>query len=115
MGNNKRLAPDPAIAVLDLQKCIKDFCQEKGSQDMWALVVPHESRKVSWKTVPDPAWLCVVGPLINKFARLTKNLVLSSKKLKAALLKVQYLGMFSARLCFNVCFHQCNHCDTFPV
>ncbi len=100
MGSNKRLAPDPAIAVMDLQRCIKDFCKEKGSTDMWALIMPHESRKISWKTVPDPGWLAVVAPLFNKLARLTKTLVLSSKKLKGALLKVQYLGMFSARFWF---------------
>ena len=86
-----RLVPDPSVAVCDLQQVITQFCKESGSNDIHTLLAPVQSRKVSWKTAPDPEWLHQMSPFFVKLVPVAKNLVVSSKKLKSAMVKVQCL------------------------
>jgi len=86
-----RLVPDPSVAVCDLQQVITQFCKESGSNDIHTLLAPVQSRKVSWKTAPDPEWLHQMSPFFVKLVPVAKNLVISSKKLKSAMVKVQCL------------------------
>ena len=86
-----RLVPDPSVAVCDLQQVITQFCKESGSNDIHTLLAPVQSRKVSWKTAPGPEWLHQMSPFFVKLVPVAKNLVISSKKLKSAMVKVQCL------------------------
>lgn len=86
-----RLVPDPSVAVCDLQQVTTQFCKESGSNDIHTLLAPVQSRKVSWKTAPDPEWLHQMSPFFVKLVPVAKNLVISSKKLKSAMVKVQCL------------------------
>ena len=86
-----RLVPDPSVAVCDLQQVITQFCKESGSNDIHTLLAPVQSRKVSWKTAPDPECLHQMSPFFVKLVPVAKNLVISSKKLKSAMVKVQCL------------------------
>ena len=84
-----RLVPDPSVCVLDLQQVINQFCKEKGSHDLWSLLAPEPSKKVTWKTAPDPEWLHKISPFLIKLVSVVKNLVVASKKLKTAMVKIQ--------------------------
>ena len=90
-NSSKRMAPDPAVHVLDLEQCIGQFCKEQGSYDLFTLLAPASGRKVSWKTACDPEWLHTIAPFMAKLVLIAKNVVLSSKKLKSAMVKVQLL------------------------
>lgn len=90
--SRNRLAPDPSICVMDLETAIASFCKEKGTNDLWSLIAPTPGRKFSWKTSADLEFLTRVAPLFVKLAPIAANLVLPSKKLKAALLKIQCLN-----------------------
>ena len=61
-----RLVPDPSVAVCDLQQVITQFCKESGSNDIHTLLAPVQSRKVSWKTAPDPEWLHQMSPFFRQ-------------------------------------------------
>ena len=84
-----RLVPDPSVCVLDLQQVINQFCKEKGSHELWSLLAPEPSKKVTWKTAPDPEWLHKISPFLIKLVSVVKNLVVASKKLKTAMVKIQ--------------------------
>ena len=84
-----RLVPDPSVCVLDLQQVINQFCKEKGSHDLWSLLAPEPSKKVTWKTAPGPEWLHKISPFLIKLVSVVKNLVVASKKLKTAMVKIQ--------------------------
>ena len=86
-----RLVPDPSVAVCDLQQVTTQVCKESGSNDIHTLLAPVQSRKVSWKTAPDPEWLHQMSHFFVKLVPVAKNLVISSKKLKSAMVKVQCL------------------------
>ena len=85
-----RLVPDPSVAVGDLQHVFHTFCKECGSNDIHTLLAPEAAKKVSWKTAPDPEWLHRMSPFFLKLVSVSKNLVLSSKKLKLAMVKIQW-------------------------
>ena len=88
-SSNKRMVPDPAVHVMDLEQCIGAYCKEQGSHDLFTLLAPSSGRKVSWKTACDPEWLTTIAPFMAKVVLVAKNLVLSSKKMKSAMLKYQ--------------------------
>lgn len=98
-----RLVPEPSVAVVDLQSVFEKFCKEKGSHDLFQLLAPHPSKSTSWKTTADPEWLQQLAPLFKKLVVVVKNMVFSSKKLKAAMTSLQYLiGGIKKYFCF--CF-----------
>lgn len=92
MAMKRRAVPDPSISVVDLQSCLLSFCQESGSYDLHGLLVYQGSKKHSWKTAPDPEWMAQIAPLVKKLVTKAKNLVLSSKKFKQAMMETQILG-----------------------
>lgn len=94
MAMKRRAVPDPSISVVDLQSCLQAFCQEQGSYDLHGLLVHQGAKKHSWKTAPDPEWMAQLAPLFKKLVLKARNLVLSGKKLKAAMMKTQILGNY---------------------
>ena len=96
--SRNRLAPDPSICVMDLETAVASFCEDKGTYDLWSSISPTPGKIFSWKTAPGLEFLTKVSPLFIKLARVATNLVLPSKKLKAALFKIQRLTLNIASL-----------------
>lgn len=89
MGKGIRLAPDPSVGVHDLCRVLHELTERQGCKDVAKIL--HSSVKMTWKTAADGAWLGgdAVSDLYSSLFSIHSNGVLSSKKLKAALLKLQ--------------------------
>jgi len=67
-------------------KPLDAFFIETGSRDLKSMI--GKPLQATWKTAPSLPWLLRMAPLIQGYAKVTSKLVLSSKKLRLALLKV---------------------------
>ena len=87
MGRS-RLTPDPTVSVADLQKCFESLCQREGTWDIHRLLL--STKECNWKNAPDPTQLSGnISFLCQQLFKICPNGVLSSKKLKSALEKLQ--------------------------
>lgn len=89
MSGNKRLGPDPAVAVADIQKQIWEVTERQGCKDLQKIL--GCSQHVSWKTAPSGEWLGseAMRDLFCSLFSLHSNGVIASTKLKKALLSLQ--------------------------
>lgn len=89
MGKPARLAPDPSVGVHDLCKAFNELCEKSGCRDLAKILYSKE--RVTWKTAADGSWLGSdsLCDLYTSLFAIHSNGVLSSKKVKSALLKLQ--------------------------
>ena len=89
MGKQARLAPDPSVGVHDLCKAFNELCEKSGCRDLAKILYSKE--RVTWKTAADGSWLGSdsLCDLYRSLFAIHSNGVLSSKKVKSALLKLQ--------------------------
>ena len=89
MGKQARLAPDPSVGVHDLCKAFNELCEKSGCRDLAKILYSKE--RVTWKTAADGSWLGSdsLCDLYTSLFAIHSNGVLSSKKVKSALLKLQ--------------------------
>ena len=89
MGKGARLAPDPAVGVHDLCKVFHELTERQGCKDLARILYSRE--KVTWKTAADGSWLGSdsLCDFYSSMFSIHSNGVLSSKKVKASLLKLQ--------------------------
>ena len=86
----KRLSPDPCIAVGDLMLGLEAFLKEAGTRDMSRLLkAPLAAGNPGWKAAPCPAWLSQVAPLYVNLAEVAPNTILPSKKAQASSAQVR--------------------------
>ena len=87
----KRLTPDPAVGVTDLIEPLKKVCEQSGTWDLLTLLQGKHKESMTWKCSADAEWLGqehVSGLFVGLF-RIHRNGVLSSKKVRLALEKIQ--------------------------
>ena len=87
-----RAKPDPAVGVADLMKPFIKVCVEAGSWDLQQLLFPGEStRKLGWKSAAEAAVVSreTLCQLCMGLFQVSNSGVFASKKLKAALWKLQ--------------------------
>ena len=89
MSGNKRLGPDPAIGISDIQQQVWEVTQRQGCTDLRKIL--GSSQHVSWKTAPCGDWLGTdaMCDLFCSLFTLHTNGVIASTKLKKALLSLQ--------------------------
>ena len=89
MSCSKRLGPDPAIGISDIQKQVWEVTQRQGCTDLRKIL--GSSQHVSWKTAPCGDWLGTdaMCDLFCSLFALHTNGVIASTKLKKALLSLQ--------------------------
>ena len=87
--NNKRLGPDPAIGISNIQKQIWEVTERQGCKDIRKNL--GSSQNISWKTAPCGEWLGTdaMCDLFCSLFTLHTNGVIASTKLKKALLSLQ--------------------------
>ena len=83
---SSRLVPDPSIGVSDLLQPLSNFMQLQKTRHLQGILQRPQS--FSWKTSPHASWLAHLSSLMLDFAQITPTLVLSSKKVKMALSKL---------------------------
>ena len=85
-----RLTPDPSVSVSDLMKAFETFFNHEGMWDLRKLLLEHGRCPKSWKTSPDASYLSGhMAALCTQLFRVCPNGVLSSKKIKQSLEKLQ--------------------------
>ena len=84
-----RSRPDPSVSVGDLMRPLESMCAEAGSYDLGRLCGIDSN--MGWKTSADVSWLARdhIAKLFVGFFKIASNGVLSSKKLRSALVKLQ--------------------------
>jgi hypothetical protein len=81
-----RLAPDPAVGVSDLCDIIEQYIVTKeGNRDLRHIC--ELLKDCTWKSAADVSVLCSVAPLLTMFCKVAPNGVVSSSKLRTALMK----------------------------
>lgn len=84
----KRLVANPSMGIGDLMKAMTNFLDEQCDLDLHAAVSPPGHNVWSWKTAPNLSWMAKISALAIHFLNFAPNGVLSSSKLKNAVLKL---------------------------
>ena len=85
--SKQRLVADPSIGVADLQECIEAYLDLTKDNNLLKHLCPPPG--VSWKSSPDPNWLCKHSDLWKLYFAKAQNGVLPAKKHRTALQKLQ--------------------------
>lgn len=91
-SSKPRLVADPAIAVSDLMKCIRNFVLFKDCKDLQSLITPSGYRSISWNTAPDGDWLLRMASLAYDLLQIAPNTKIGGKKLTDAIKKLLETG-----------------------
>lgn len=84
-----RLVPNPCIGVGELMKPLLAFQKLHGAEaDIAKLIVPKQSKQITWKTAPNMSWLVGLKSLLRPYLEIATNAVLPSKKHKTAILNL---------------------------
>jgi hypothetical protein len=81
-----RLHPDPSVGVSDLMQPLEKFMKARNNRNLWVLL--QRPVGVTWKTAPHCSWLASISHLMIDYAVFSPFLVLSSKKNRAAIEKL---------------------------
>jgi hypothetical protein len=86
---SSRLTPNPCIGVCELMQPLVAFQKLHGGEaDVAKLIIPKNSKAISWKTAPNVAWLVGMKSLLEAYLKIATNAVLPSKKHKSAITKL---------------------------
>ena len=80
----QRLMADPAVGVSDLMGPIESFIQAKDDRNLMA-----PPPNVKWKSGTPVAWTAALSPLFKSYALIAPNSIISSKKHKQALVRIE--------------------------
>ena len=87
-ASKPRLIADPSISARDLMGVLRNFMNQKESNDIHALIRQPGARPLSWKSGPDPEWLPKLCNLVFEVLKVAPNTKLGQKKLGEALKKL---------------------------
>ena len=81
-----RLVANPAVGVSDLMQPLQAFLDSKGDRNAFKLL--QAPANVTWKSATPAEWLASLSPLFLSYVEISQNAVISSKKHRAALTKL---------------------------
>lgn len=81
-----RLVHDPSVGVSDLMMPIKNMISAKDDRNIYKLVMPPPG--VTWKSATPVTWMANLSALFKDYVRVAPNTVLSAKKHKQALVRL---------------------------
>ena len=82
-----RLTHDPTVGVSDLMEPLKAFMKGKDDRNLLKLVTPPP--QTGWKSATPVSWLCSLGQLFKSYIEVAPNTVISSKRHKQALVRLE--------------------------
>ena len=83
----QRLVADPAVGVSDLMGPIETLIQTKDDRNVMKLIAPPPN--VKWKSGTPVSWMAALAPLFRSYALIAPNSIISSKKHKQALVRIE--------------------------
>ena len=81
-----RLVHDPSVGVSDLMIPIKNMIGSKDDRNIYKLVMPPPG--VTWKSAAPVSWMANLSTLFKDYVTIASNSVVSSKKHKQALVRL---------------------------
>ena len=82
----QRLVADHTIGVADLMKPLEQFMDKTKDRNLWKQLQPPHG--TSWKTSTPCTWICQLEGLFTDYIRIAPNTVLSGKKHKNAICRI---------------------------
>lgn len=86
-GGRERLRADPSICISDLVGAFESVFEEHGSRDLRKILDPPA--EMDWKSSPATRWICKHKVLFSKLLSVAPNTIVTSKKLREALQRLQ--------------------------
>ena len=83
----QRLIAHPAVGVSDLVGPIESFIQAKDDRNLMKLIAPPPNAK--WKSGTPVSWMVALSPLFRSYALIAPNSIISSKKHKQAVVRIE--------------------------
>ena len=81
-----RLVHDPSVGVSDLMMPLKNMIASKDDRNIYKLVMPPPG--VTWKSAAPVSWMANLSSLFKDYVKVAANSVVSSKKHKQALVRL---------------------------
>ena len=87
MASKPRLIADPSIGVSDLKRPLEQFIIKIGDKNIVKHIQPPPG--ISWKGACPVSWLAGLAPLLEEYVKVAPNGVITSKKHKIALERLE--------------------------
>ena len=86
----RRQVADPSLGVGDFMRILRAEMSSCNSWDLFAYLGHPTAAAFSWKTAPHPGWMTKTSNLCYRFCSVAPNGIVSSSKLKQAILKLNH-------------------------
>lgn len=84
----QRQVADPNISIADLMKVFQIYVVQNNNYDFLELVSCPGHCQWSWKTSPNPSWMCQMHRLVSSLLNVAPNGVLPPSKVRTSLMKL---------------------------